>query len=338
MAKNIVICLDGTWNDKENASALTNVALLHEMCVDDGAKQTACYDKGVGTCGWYDRKLGGVHGVGLSENVKEAYAYLAQNHEENDRVFIFGFSRGAYTARSLAGLVFWCGLLPASSSLRSDVEYLYATYKDGDTANMAGCKSANRKCPIEMLGVWDTVGALGIPISFTKAASDKVFAFHDTKLSPELRFACHAVAIDEKRASFEPTLWQGTADNRNRMKQVWFPGVHSDVGGGYAKRHHSDVTLKWMVDQATGRGLLIKEDSAYEYQVDLSEDIHTSAFEIFGKEIGVERRDAPVTAENTPKVHQSVREKMKLRENYKPLALVKRIVDPGTLAPYEVEE
>ena len=338
MSKNIVICLDGTWNDKDDRSAFSNVALLHEMCVNDGTNQIAYYDKGVGTSGWYDQKLGGVHGVGLSENVREAFIYLARNYRKNDRVFIFGFSRGAYTARSLAGLVYQCGLLPENDRLRSDLEKLYEAYKDEEAGEMAAYKSANRKCPIEMLGVWDTVGALGIPISFFKEASDKVFGFHDTKLSPEVRFACHAVAIDEKRASFEPTLWQETAENKNRMKQVWFSGVHSDVGGGYPERHHSDVALKWMVEQATRRGLLIKEDSAYEYQADLSEDIHASAFKIFGKEIGIGERDAPVTAENRPKVHQSVGEKMKLKENYKPLALMKYIVDPNTLAPYEVEE
>jgi len=338
MSKNIVICLDGTWNDKDDRRALSNVVLLHEMCINDGTHQIAYYDKGVGTSGWYDQKLGGIHGVGLSENIREAYTYLAQNYRANDRVFIFGFSRGAYTARSLAGLVYRCGLLPESGQLQSDLENLYDAYKDGEAEKMASYKSANRKCPIEMLGVWDTVGALGIPISFFKEASDKVFGFHDTKLSPEVRLACHAVAIDEKRASFEPTLWEETAENKNRIKRVWFPGVHSDVGGGYPERHHSDVALKWMVDQATGRGLLLKEHSTYQYQTDLSEDIHASAFKIFGKEIGVEERDASVTSEKKPKVHRSVREKMKLQQDYKPLALMKHILDPNTLAPYEVEE
>lgn len=338
MSKNIVICLDGTWNDKDDPNAVSNVALLHEMCVNDAINQVAYYDEGVGNDGWYDRKLGGVHGVGLSENIREAYIHLVRNYRENDRVFIFGFSRGAYTARSLAGLVYRCGLLPENDSLLSDIRKLYKAYKNEQTEKMVVFKSANRKCPIEMLGVWDTVGALGIPISFLKETSDKVLGFHDTKLNPEVRFACHAVAIDEKRASFEPTLWHETAENMNRLKQVWFPGVHSDVGGGYRERHHSDVALKWMVDQATGRGLLIKEDSAYEYQTDLRKQIHTSAFNIFGKEIGVEERDAPVTAENRPKVHKSVMDKMILDEDYNPLALKDYLVDRPTLAPYEVDQ
>lgn len=338
MSKNIVICLDGTWNDKDDWSAFSNVALLHEMCTNDGTNQVTYYDKGVGTDGWYDKKLGGVHGIGLSQNIKEAYTYLVNNYNANDSVFIFGFSRGAYTARSLAGLVYRCGLLIDSNSLKADVESIYKAYKDKDAGRMDDYKSANSKCPIDMLGVWDTVGALGIPISILREGGEKVFSFHDTKLSPEVKFACHAVAIDEKRQSFQPTLWQETAENKSRMKQVWFPGVHSDVGGGYLERHHSDVALKWMVDQAEGRGLLIKEDSAYEYQADLSKSIHASAFTIFGKELGVEERDAPVTAENIPKVHQSVREKMERDMYYRPLALKKYIVDVNTLAPYKVEE
>jgi len=338
MSKNIVVCLDGTWNDKDDPDVMTNVALLHEMSLNDGVKQVTYYDKGVGTSGWYDRKLGGVHGVGLSENVREAYIHLAQWYEENDNVFIFGFSRGAYTARSLAGLLYRCGLLLESDALSSEVNKLYEAYKDRDKGRMDTYKSSNKRCPIAMLGVWDTVGALGIPISFLREGSGELFSFHDMKLSPEVNLACHAVAVDEKRASFQPTLWQETAENRHRIKQAWFPGVHSDVGGGYRERHHSDVALEWMIEQAKGRGLLIREDTEYEYRVDLREDIHASAFDIFGKEIGVEPREAPVTAENRSKVHRSVREKMNLRDDYKPLALMKYITDANTLSPYEIVE
>lgn len=336
MSKNIVICLDGTWNDKDDLDAVSNVALLQEMSLNDGARQISKYVKGVGTSGWYDKKLGGFHGVGLSENIREAYCYLSHNYEENDKVFIFGFSRGAYTARSLAGLLYRCGLLPLSRS--SEIEQLYDAYKDKDHGKMAAYKSSNSKCPIEMLGVWDTVGALGIPVSFLKDISEDLFSFHDTKLSPEVNFACHALAADEKRASFEPSLWQETPATRHQIKQLWFAGVHSDVGGGYNERHHSDVALKWMVDCAKGCGLLLKEDSNYQYRVDLKKAIHESAYNILGIEIGVEPRDAPLTAANKPRVHRSVREKIRLAPSYKPLALSKHITDFETLSPYEVEE
>lgn len=136
MAKNIVICLDGTWNDKEDRDTLTNVARLHEMSQNDSVNQITYYDQGVGTSGWYDKKLGGVHGVGLSENIRQAYTYLSRHYADADAVFIFGFSRGAYTARSLAGLVYRCGLLPASDHIGSEANTLYDAYKDHDNNKM----------------------------------------------------------------------------------------------------------------------------------------------------------------------------------------------------------
>ena len=210
--------------------------------------------------------------------------------------------------------------------------------KNKDQAKMEAYKASNTVCPIEMIGVWDTVGALGIPISFLKNKSGELFNFHDTTLSPEVKYAYHAVATDEKRASFEPTLWQETPETENRIKQVWFPGVHSDVGGGYPERHHSDVALKWMVDQAKKHGLLIKQNYRYEYHIDLKKNIHASAYKLLGVEIDVEERQAPVTPTNVTRVHWSVREKMKQKNDYKPLALINYIDNLDTLAPYTVEQ
>lgn len=337
MSKNIVICLDGTWNDKDDSDKQTNVSLLHEICVINSTKQICTYYDGVGTDGWYDKKLGGIHGVGLSKNILDAYIYLVKNYEENDKIFLFGFSRGAYSARSLAGFIYRCGLLVYNNDLSSKAKNLYRAYRGNDDMKMKTHKSNNRKCPIQMLGVWDTVGALGIPISFLKKFSDDIFSFHDTTLSSEVKFACHALAIDEKRESFQPTLWHETAENKDRIKQVWFSGVHSDVGGGYKERHHSDVALKWMIEQAQMHGLLLKDRNHYKFQIKLDENIHTSAFGVLGLQIGVAPRDAPVTATHIPKVHHSVLEKVKLKTDYQPLALRRHIVDPKTLSPYEIE-
>ena len=175
MNKNIVICLDGTWNkpDEPDASISreTNVRSLYEICIDDNERdQIAYYDRGVGT-NWFDKKLGGLHGWGLSENVREAYSYLSDNYEEGDKVFLFGFSRGAYTARSLAGLLFRCGLLPKSQNTTSRINELYDAYKDKDIRRMESYKSSNSRCPIALLGVWDTVGALGIPAFFLRRSA-----------------------------------------------------------------------------------------------------------------------------------------------------------------------
>lgn len=331
MAKNIVICLDGTWNDKDDPDALSNVALMHNMSVHENGTQLAYYDKGVGTDGWYDKKLGGVHGVGLSKNVREAYAYLAEHYQSDDRVYIFGFSRGAFTARSLAGFLFSAGL-PVDANSGTDIDELYEHYKDRDADKLTEHKDANQPCPVQFLGVWDTVGALGVPVSFLRDGSNKVFGFHDTRLSPEVNFACHAVSIDEKRASFEPALWLETPDNSSRIEQVWFAGVHSDIGGGYAQRHLSDITLNWMRQHATTHGWLESTDHGYQANPDPTKPIHESAYKLFGKELGVEER---FTLGGT-KVHSSVLAKMKTDSNYQPLALVRHLHDRETLVPYEV--
>lgn len=338
VGKNIVICLDGTWNDKdEDRGSSTNVARLHAMCLNDDDSQVAYYDKGVGTGGWYDMKLGGVHGWGLSKNIREAYGYLSKQYESGDRVYLFGFSRGAYTARSLAGLLFGCGL-PRKNHEQSDIESIYKLYRDRDNERMEQAKAGNQTCPIEMIGVWDTVGALGIPVSILKGVSEAVFAFHDTRMSPEVQYACHAVAIDERRESFEPTLWNETPDTKGRINQVWFAGVHSDVGGGYAERHHSDIALRWMVKHAQQRGLKMTSASEQQFSIDLSRDIHKSVYEVMGVEVGAEDRDASIAEGPMPVVHWSVREKMKLNAGYRPVALAKHITDRSTLAPYEVDE
>ncbi len=331
MSKNIVICLDGTWNDKDDPDALSNVALLHNMSEHDPDRQLAYYDKGVGTDGWYDKKLGGVHGAGLSENVRQAYSYIAEHYENDDAVYIFGFSRGAFTARSLAGLLFNAGLPTAGDGATTDINSLYEHYKRGDTDKLAAHKDTNRHCPVQFLGVWDTVGALGVPVSFLRDGSEKVFGFHDTRLSPEVNFACHAVSIDEKRESFEPTLWLETPDNAERINQVWFSGVHSDVGGGYPERHLSDITLQWMSEQASSTGWLEKPDHGYAFNPDPTGPIHGSAYKLFGKEIGVEARFAL----GGTKVHASVLQKMQADPDYQPLAL-KYMQSRETLEPYRV--
>ncbi len=331
MSKNIIICLDGTWNDKDDPDALSNVALIHNMSEHHTDRQLAYYDKGVGTDGWYDKKLGGVHGAGLSENIRQAYGYLAEHYENDDAVYIFGFSRGAFTARSLAGLLFNAGLPTAGDGTASHIETLYEHYKKGDGDKLAAHKANNRHCPVRFLGVWDTVGALGVPISFLRDSSQKIFEFHDTRLSPEVAFACHAVAIDEKRESFEPTLWLETPDNAERINQVWFAGVHSDVGGGYPERHLSDIALGWMREQAAAHGWIEKPDHGYVLEPDLEGPVHASAYKLFGKEIGVEARFAL----GGTKVHRSVLLKMQADPNYEALAL-KYVQERSSLMPYQV--
>ena len=331
MSKNIIICLDGTWNkpdEKDTAtSSETNVKILYDLWVNDKETQVTYYDTGVGTK-WYDKKIGGIFGVGLSKNIKEAYRKLSKSFEKNDKVFIFGFSRGAYTVRSFAGLIYKCGLLTPAKATEKNVDKVFDGYEDGDTAEL---KSKNIKCPIRMIGVWDTVGALGIPVDFlknTKKLIDKNLQFHDTKLNKEIRAAYHAVAIDEQRKAFAPTLWDVSKKRKGQIvEQVWFAGVHSDVGGGYSERYQSNIALEWMLKKAKKHGMKL----VHNYD-ELSRPIHNSHSKMYGPK---SKRKVVVTKKIKPKVHSSVLKKMEVCKNYKPLALV-NLKNENSLEPYEV--
>ncbi len=243
----LVICCDGTWNSPEQEEgglpAPTNVVRLKGSLAGvgpDGQPQLAYYRFGVGTSGGPLRRLreGGL-GTGLGEDIKSAYYWLATTWKSGDELFFFGFSRGAYAVRSLAGMMGRCGLLNLddvlSESARWDrVDAAYAAYRHLPPGQPWDTPLPRRRdVPIRFMGVWDTVGALGIPQDFGINLMRRVRShrFHDTQLGKEVQTARHALAIDERRQSFSPTLWQGHAADRD-IRQLWFPGVHSDVGGG----------------------------------------------------------------------------------------------------------
>lgn len=336
MTKNIVICFDGTWNKPDEADAEvekdTNVRNLYELCVNNSTDQVAYYDEGVGSH-WYDRIRGGVSGRGLSKNIREGYYEVAKQYEHGDKVFIFGFSRGAYTARSLAGMIYSCGLIDHDKLTDKSIEKAFNIYKKGDKEERRDFKSSNAQCTIHMLGVWDTVGALGIPISFFKKFTNRFLEFHDTKLNKEIKSAYHAIAIDEQRETFRPSLWDMTKKREGQaIEQVWFAGVHSDIGGGYPERSHSDIAFKWMIDKAKHQGLKIKDDHSYEFKQDVTKEIHDSYKIYYGSK---ERRVATFSEFYTPKIHESVRKKIELKPDYNPLALVD-MENRSTLEPYEI--
>ncbi len=340
MSKNIVICLDGTWNkpDEDDAEVEkdTNVRNLYELCVKKSPSQVAYYDEGVGSH-WYDRIRGGVSGRGLSKNIREGYFEAAKQYKSGDKIFIFGFSRGAYTARSLSGMIYSCGLIKRDQLTDKSIEKAFEVYKKADKEERKIFKKPNNKCPIQMIGVWDTVGALGIPISFLKKYTNKFLQFHDTKLNKDVKSAYHALAIDEQRETFRPSLWDMSKAKKRKnqiVEQVWFAGVHSDIGGGYPQRHHSDIAFKWMIEKAKIQGLLIKEDHGYEFETDVTEQIHDSYKFYYGPK---ERRVATISEYYTPKIHISVEEKIRKKAGYDPLALVDR-KNKKSVAPYEIVE
>ncbi|MGW4434587.1 DUF2235 domain-containing protein [Streptomyces sp. NPDC004596] len=269
MAKRLVVCCDGTWNFADQPSR-TNVAKLAlSVCTGAcaGKDQRVYYHGGVGTSRW-EHLSGGAFGVGLSKNVLDAYRFLVETYEPRDELFLFGFSRGAFTVRSLAGLVRNSGIVrPAHADRVPEAWRLYRDRieKPSGAAATLFRRSYAQETGIRFIGVWDTVGALGIPVPAARSLEPPVarfnrqWAFHDTELSSWVRAACHALAIDEQRSSFRPTLWHqqpGAERQGQELKQVWFAGVHCDIGGGYRETGLSDVTLLWMVDQARRYGLV----------------------------------------------------------------------------------
>jgi uncharacterized protein (DUF2235 family) len=296
MARRLVVCADGTWNTRDQVDqghlAPTNVVKLCEAVSrrrvgSDGAEQLVLYHDGVGAKpNVFERAIGhiantvhlktlghnllsGVTGTGLDRIIKDCYRWLIQHYQEGDQLFLFGFSRGAYTVRSLAGLVRNCGLLTAQNE--DLVDKAFELYRNRSATTSPTSAQATefrrllaRDVDVTMIGVWDTVGALGIPLQFLKAQNAAQYNFHDVTLSSHVKFAYHALAIDEQRRPFAPALWEQQPEAATAgqvLEQTWFAGVHSNVGGGYAQCGASDTTFLWMAARARKAGLEL--DDAY---------------------------------------------------------------------------
>ncbi len=272
--RNLIVCLDGTWNTPDQldrgrqvpSNVVKMARAVKEGRVSASLTQKVYYDTGVGTGGWLDKVIGGATGRGIMKNIMQAYAWLVETYEDGGQIYIFSFSRGAYTARSLAGLVGVCGIAspeddggPSNSLLSSVVDIYRIKNSEQRTAAAKTFREqhTSRSNEIHFVGVWDTVGALGVPTSgplgwWTRRRS----GFHDVKLGKHIKHARHAIAINERRGPFQPTLW--TPDELaegQTLVQAWFPGVHSNVGGGYVDTGLSDRALLWMINAAYERGL-----------------------------------------------------------------------------------
>lgn len=277
--KRLILSNDGTWNspDQEDNGVLspTNVVKLHNALAghgSDGVEQLAYYHPGVGAKGQLlDAIAGGAVGAGISNHIRSAYHWLATHYVPGDEIYIFGFSRGAFTARSLGGLL-GRGLLDLRSAPPKDawarVDAAYQAYQKytkrslDDRQWAAGWSFFHGldATPVRFIGVWDTVGALGVPDDLELLnlfdRSEK-WRFHDTNLGAHVQTARHAIALDEVRASFTVTRW-ANADQHKDATELWFPGVHCDVGGGYAHSDLSDGALSWMMEQASLAGLAFR--------------------------------------------------------------------------------
>jgi uncharacterized protein (DUF2235 family) len=290
MPKNLVICCDGTNNDL--AGDHTNVARVSQLAIKQPGLQHVYYDAGVGAKevpGFMTRigkrlsKVAGLaFGAGLVDNVSEAYLEIVRNYEPGDRVFLFGFSRGSYTVRVLAGLLFHYGLLrKENDQLARDVIKEFRNFLPDDSspvgrdpvqreayvqkaiANAATFKAANSiDCPIHFVGIWDTVSSLGWVYEPKK--------FPNTAQMPNVKIIRHALALDERRAKFRTNrvrVWDAAQQD---LQEIWFPGVHSDVGGGYPASESGLAIscLRWMLLEAKTAGLLLDHTGVKALDVD----------------------------------------------------------------------
>jgi uncharacterized protein (DUF2235 family) len=256
MSKRIIYCADGTWNDP---ASKTNVYKIFKA-MNFTAEQSPIYDDGVGSDGnTLAHLLGGAFGEGIDQKIRDGYTRLSHLYEHGDQIFLFGFSRGAYTARSLAGMIALCGL-PTQHTDDSLTDAAYQAYRERDLSDRARLLAALKaKYVVEppeitMIGVWDTVGALGVP-AVVGGIDPLRYGFLNTKLSPAVKHAYHAVSIDERRREFPATMWDPTPAPGQTIEQVYFSGVHCDIGGGYSDSQLSDITLAWMMKKAHALGV-----------------------------------------------------------------------------------
>lgn len=301
-SKRLVICCDGTWNSADQHQngepcPTSVLRLAYRVAASDGTSpQVVHYNQGVGTGNKVDRWLGGAFGTGLEDNLFEAYRFLVANYNPGDEIYLFGFSRGAFTARSLAGLVRTSGILARSHVERyGEALALYRGRNDAPATDRATkfrrTFSIEPFTRIKLVGVWDTVGARGIPIS----SSRRKYEFHDLELSGAVEHGYHALALNEHRKPYNAALWSNapkhlytypgdgiaTEAAEQTVQQVWFVGAHSDVGGGYGGRstaNLSDIPLRWMITRAEAAGLAFDANVARD--LPLRDDSESCAAEL----------------------------------------------------------
>lgn len=345
--KRLVVCCDGTWQGPDN-DCPTNVLKIAQAVktftkdkngntiaqvlyydegvgIDEGADE----DKGIPKIFDYIKDLidkvgGGAFGWWIGNKIKEAYIFLCLNYNPGDEIYLFGFSRGAYTVRSLAGLINCSGLLQRPDITKSSQAYKIYRIADADERNRKAdeFRQENKNIepvPIKLLGCWDTVGALGIPDFIPWITLDnkfnKKYSFHDTKLSPIIQNALHAIAVDERRKAFNVTHMEREEGFKGNMQEIWFPGDHGCVGGGTQRTLGlSNAALKWMVDEASKLGL--------ELDLKLSQDSvkidHTTAFTGESVIPGLGTADREVSCSDFNNLHISVKRRWRDLKDYRP--------------------
>lgn len=343
--KRIVICADGTWNERDRVDKKTgrrhptNVTKVARGVLPqaaNGTPQVVCYHEGVGTGGGLDKITGGAFGDGIEANVRALYRFIVYNYQAGDELYFFGFSRGAFTVRTLAGFMNKVGLIEKDDDYY--VPEIYACYENNkDPGSPEWTKAfhnveGTRPCPpILFIGVWDTVGALGAPGALGQLFNKNKYQYHDIGLNAPIQNAFHALAIDERRKPFAPDIWTRPANWTGQLEQAWFAGVHSNVGGSYSPDGLANEALHWIVEKAENFG--IEFDKAYLAHYlpcfnSVLNDSMTPFYEMMGPNVRALGRHLA----DGEAVHQSALDRRNLPEcKYAPENLKAALANAGTM-------
>ena len=305
-----VVILDGTMSSlapgQETNAGLT-YRLLRELT--PSARISVYYEAGIQWTAWTQAHEV-LEGRGINRQIRRAYGFLASRYRPGDRIFLLGYSRGAYAVRSLAGVMDRVGLLRADEATVRNVVMAYRHYQltpDSAAAAAFSRLYCHHRIEIEMVGVWDTVKALGLPYPVLRRYSQPRHAFHNHNLGPAIRRGFHALALDETRVAFAPVLWESRDDWPGRVEQVWFRGAHGDVGGMLGRygqaRPLANIPLVWMLDKAAGAGMPLPEDWRARFSCDPDAPM-LGTWNGSGK-LFLTRRRRPVGADPSEAVHPS---------------------------------
>ena len=353
MAKTWIVCIDGTWNQpgqrdkdpvssKEEATSSNVVRTWEAIANRDlartyyygsitpikpkilftGVEGEVIYLAGIGTTGTVKLQLlEGATGTGTSERIRDAYRFLAERYRPGDRIFGFGFSRGAFAIRSLAGFIDLAGLPTEPRALKEEeLLEIYDAYMDGKPIDKSLYGTADTT--IDFLGVWDTVGAL----AFGRTLGN----FHRIS-PPNVKRVAHALALDEERERFEPAFWELPATAETQVDEVWFSGCHTNVGGGYVDANLSNIALFWMLQSARDAGLPLDARGIPGFDVESPRAIQRDSYKEFYEGIGLigkiavslDLKKGPRAIRDGQRIHQSVFERMQEagdQEQYMPAA------------------
>ena len=312
-----VIILDGTMSSLLRGCE-SNAGLAYRLISErSGAGMTVYYEAGLQWVDWR-ATLDILTGCGINRQIRRAYGYLSSRYREGDRIFLLGYSRGAYAVRSLAGVIDQIGLLKPENATERNVMTAYRHYR-ATPAGTAAAEFSARYChetlPIEMIGVWDTVKALGMRLPVFWRWTPDTHAFHNHSLGNAIRHGFHALAFDETRAVFTPVLWESRPDHDGHLEQVWFRGTHGDVGGqlgGYEPaRPLANVSLVWMLERAAACGLPLPEGWRARFPADPDAQ-SVGTWRGWGKMFLI-RAPRTVGTDPSERLHESVRDPSRRR-------------------------